>query len=661
MAQVNYFTGLPADLNRLRKEQLIAELENRGCFSQNMKSLKKDLIDTLRALLAEERQQQSQDGHVEESISTAYEAICAVEQPPELPAPSIGCSMESDTLLPTTFPTRSSILSSMRTSLSVNEVSVESEEEKATRIASEFEARQSRANGRQSTASAAVAGVPDQAVEQGDDDMQCIPDVETVLVPEPPIITEQTTTLVSAAANLVILEEVKPSFVSPERKAFQPFDISVVSETEASTSEVQQLFTDTKAIVDDDCMVISPAKSVEIISSDGDISADSSPVSLSSRGDNSVPVESVPAPSVAQQSTALPLKKPMNLVSSVQTSFLPGTKPKPLVPALQQAAKLKDLEAAKALQREAERKRKETEKKTAATTATTAKAPAAPTSTVGLSGLGFGSMRPATTVSGTSGLIKPVYSSLPIKTVSAGTTAISGSAPRTLTSQAPAAAAAAAAKPAKTGILGLLKKTFTPSKPVAAREEEQAPAIVETTQTTSVECAVSKNLFNSSTVESSLSVAPAPPSQPSVQPPVVFQEKKDEVAISPEKSVEYTIDDCDTSGSDSGTDDEDKEDRKKNQIPAWARGTELKEALERQFGFHKHIPPVDPDTIFFEVHTCSLEEIFGQKEGRAGDRREYSKRTSSAKWDSDELSLVEKRKYRKEMGYAVATPTTLAL
>ena len=58
---------------------------------------------------------------------------------------------------------------------------------------------------------------------------------------------------------------------------------------------------------------------------------------------------------------------------------------------------------------------------------------------------------------------------------------------------------------------------------------------------------------------------------------------------------------------------------------------------------------VDPDQIFHEVATCSLEEIFGAREGRSG---VYAKRSSSAKWDSDELSLVEKRTYRSQMGYA---------
>jgi hypothetical protein len=34
----------------------------------------------------------------------------------------------------------------------------------------------------------------------------------------------------------------------------------------------------------------------------------------------------------------------------------------------------------------------------------------------------------------------------------------------------------------------------------------------------------------------------------------------------------------------------------------------------------------------------------------------YSKRSSSARWDIDELSLVEKRTYKSQMGFAGLTP-----
>lgn len=73
----------------------------------------------------------------------------------------------------------------------------------------------------------------------------------------------------------------------------------------------------------------------------------------------------------------------------------------------------------------------------------------------------------------------------------------------------------------------------------------------------------------------------------------------------------------------------------------------MKAALEKQYGFHGGVS-VDPDSIFTEVHTCSLEEIFGKREGKCG---KYSARTSSAHWEADKLSVVDKRKYRVQMGY----------
>jgi hypothetical protein len=71
------------------------------------------------------------------------------------------------------------------------------------------------------------------------------------------------------------------------------------------------------------------------------------------------------------------------------------------------------------------------------------------------------------------------------------------------------------------------------------------------------------------------------------------------------------------SSDESGTDgEEDPEVARKKQesIPEWARGPQLKAALERQYGVNGQ-PPVDPDLIFPEVSTCSLEEIFGMRQG----------------------------------------------
>jgi len=72
---------------------------------------------------------------------------------------------------------------------------------------------------------------------------------------------------------------------------------------------------------------------------------------------------------------------------------------------------------------------------------------------------------------------------------------------------------------------------------------------------------------------------------------------------------EYQMDDRDSDSEDSGTDDEsNQKSKKQSTFPDWARGAQLKEALEKQYGLNGHAP-VDPDTIFPEVQSCDLEEI----------------------------------------------------
>jgi len=73
-----------------------------------------------------------------------------------------------------------------------------------------------------------------------------------------------------------------------------------------------------------------------------------------------------------------------------------------------------------------------------------------------------------------------------------------------------------------------------------------------------------------------------------------------------------------SSGSDSDTgseEDEAERQRKQALVPQWARGAKLKEQLDRQYGLDGH-PAFDPDTLFPEITTCSLEEIFGPASGR---------------------------------------------
>jgi hypothetical protein len=104
-------------------------------------------------------------------------------------------------------------------------------------------------------------------------------------------------------------------------------------------------------------------------------------------------------------------------------------------------------------------------------------------------------------------------------------------------------------------------------------------------------------------------IPPPPPA------PTIVQTSLEQREAPPQEIEEYIIEDRE----DSDTDDEGttNENKPKQNIPEWAKGPSLKAALEKQYGYNGH-PSVDPDSIFTEVHTCSLEEIFGQREGKAG-------------------------------------------
>lgn len=145
---------------------------------------------------------------------------------------------------------------------------------------------------------------------------------------------------------------------------------------------------------------------------------------------------------------------------------------------------------------------------------------------------------------------------------------------------------------------------------------------------------------------SAVKAAPVAVAAPAQQQPVPSTPAP---AAQPVALDEYVIedrDDSDESGTDGEGENEDAKKPKQN-VPEWARGPLLKEALERQYGLGGQTP-MDPDLIFPEVTTCSLEEIFGAREGLT---RKYGNRSSSAHWDADQMTLVEKRVYRKHMGY----------
>jgi hypothetical protein len=125
--------GLPADLNKLKKEQLLVELQARQVTTFSMKSLKKDMTDALTECIARLHKQtlQQQNTHNNKESSTVASVVAA----PEI-AESVALATNGST----------SILQAFRKSIVVNET----EEARNARIQNEFEARQRRHRNSQS-------------------------------------------------------------------------------------------------------------------------------------------------------------------------------------------------------------------------------------------------------------------------------------------------------------------------------------------------------------------------------------------------------------------------------------------------------------------------------------------------------------------------------
>jgi len=90
---------------------------------------------------------------------------------------------------------------------------------------------------------------------------------------------------------------------------------------------------------------------------------------------------------------------------------------------------------------------------------------------------------------------------------------------------------------------------------------------------------------------------------------------------------------------DDHSDDETQRGKAAKRVPDWASKESLRAALKQQCEFK-----IDPDGIFFECNTCNLEEIFERTSKR------YQKRTSSANWTDDKMSIYEKLVYKRSLG-----------
>ena len=358
-------------------------------------------------------------------------------------------------------------------------------------------------------------------------------------------------------------------------------------------------------------------------------------------------------------------KKPVNLAAHT-TSFLPTAIRKPQVSALEKAKKLREEEEAKMREKELERKKREVEKeRLKKIREDEEKEKNKPTTKTGA-------------------FIRPILSNvskLPVKQP-------------TQTNAQPVAPA-----PSRT-LISALKSMFSPS----AKSKQSQPALVPENRFAEVGLGVPAQITQAAPVNSSVPIVEAStfvtssssidstqiatspelaqtnvaslseseisvvsnPDRPlqAVLPEVISDVPQSSVSGSAEDDGEeeeeetndgIQIPDRESSdGSDTEDDEEGGGEAKAScNIPEWARGAPLKEALTKQFGLDGGFP-VNPDTIFAEVQTCNLEEIFGPKP----DKPYYKKRGSSAHWSADEVTSVEIRKYQQAMRYEYPTSPT---
>lgn len=110
-----------------------------------------------------------------------------------------------------------------------------------------------------------------------------------------------------------------------------------------------------------------------------------------------------------------------------------------------------------------------------------------------------------------------------------------------------------------------------------------------------------------------------------------------------EEECNYIISDKEDSDEEISEEEDDGDDKPKKNVPNWARGVELRQALERQY---KEPHNFDPDKIFPEIRAPDLETIFDMSKRK----KKVRPRGSSAQWHHDDLTAMEKEEWRKEHG-----------
>lgn len=670
--------GLPSDLNKMKKDQLLSEIETRGGFNGvSMKSLKKDMVAALKELLMKDDfVMETTPSPPKENRSTrmanaapcsltgvtdssahkpnAAEQVEVVKVKEEAPT-VVGADSEATASAP-----RSSSMVNIR-NLKRNDAPKETEEERNKRTAAEFEARQQRHRNSQARKSSIdeknlLLSPTASSEKQGDTATTAMEQASPALAASSPVLlqTEEETAPDDAVAPTSVEtedQEVPEAVVNQ-----QDFKVQTEATSEPKAAPFFEAPTTPQPVpqVKDDIAQIEPALTIDASSGQSQDEKDSDGYKSITDSqvieDISVPESSavLQEPVVSQPQEAV---KPAFVSKVSEAIKMFENKPEQTQIKLtsnteQPVRKFGGLKNGKPVVETFEAKPEEKKKK---------------------GGL-FGFMKSAKLL--LSGQKAP-------KSEKKKTTSESKSdGPTTIADLRAMLAAEATKEEAESPEVSPVKKEkftrpsiVTPA-PVTAKKSSLESTSSESLKSTASSFATAKSDASSaySTASSGVSSSASVPSMVSSgqEAPVVDLTKAEPPSVPSNENVpkqsplppkqgedEYQMDDRDSSGSSdsgSGTDDESsRRDKKQKQIPDWARGAQLKEALEKQYGLNGHIA-TDPDLIFPEIETCSLEEIFGKKEGKFG---KYSKRTSSAKWDADELTLVEKRTYRHAMGFNV--------
>ena len=679
---------LPHDLTRMRKDDMLQELENRGHISLNMKCLKKDIVDALKDVLIRE----ARNKHIAASTSAAQSTVASVavkfHSSPEkdvvvntkplaavvLPAPaptqenttsskawkeaksSPSSKVAATTVLfspvrvPKAVVTRSSYsCDSKRTSAGTGKGTVFSEfrqqlneaasprnvaqstqEDLKLKAQNEYERRLSKAQARKSLVTQAQAQTTDVAVAVVADAAPTHAAAD-VLADDDEVFTEQTMPSERPSALTPPSYKQAPAKAPPATKAASPAtsastrvsDCSINEDTwmEVASPQPDRSLTTLQNGINMELTGNSPPRTFARVQAQAP-----APVVQQSVAPPAAPAPVATIAAAAPSRTAVQVNSLMNLGSGIQKSSVTNTTPpNPMMMKTHTSPK-----AAQAVSSVAE--------KIAALEKSDRKPITKPTTV---------DAADVAAVVAVAAQVKAISPLKPNDSTFKQNFSFMKEEPK---SNIAAAAAAAVEKPVKKGLFSFLagKSKAEVQQPLVA-PHAAAPVVASLVMTAISAPVVSKPVAShtpsTSVVPKPISTLPAPvmkmtPSKAAANVPA-------QVPVHKQGDDEYKIADNDSDGdSGSGTDDDDEDKKKQNRIPDWARGAQLKEALEKQYGMYGH-KPLDPDSIFMEVQTCSLEEIFGTKEGKSG---KYSHRSSSAKWDQDEITLIEKRTYRNQMG-----------